>query len=86
VTALAGAVAAARYMRHGKREPEDVTLGFIRPSLAGMYLLVLALVLATEWQTIGSAQQAVGNEAVAARQVYWAASGLPPAAGNALRT
>lgn len=89
MTALAGAVvaiAAARYMRHRKREPEDVTLGFIGPSLAAMYLLVLALALATEWQTIGSAQQAVGNEAVAARQVYWAASGLPPAAGGALRT
>jgi hypothetical protein len=86
VVASAGAaIAVARYMRHRKREPEDVTLGFIGPSLAAMYLLVLALALATEWQTIGSAQQAVGNEAVAARQVDWAASGLPAAAGNELR-
>jgi hypothetical protein len=89
VTAVASAgtaLAVARYMRHRKREPEDVTLGFIGPSLAAMYLLVLALALATEWQTIGSAQQAVGNEAVAVQQVYWAASGLPPDAGNTLRT
>jgi hypothetical protein len=63
-----------------------VTLGFIGPSLAAIYLLVLALALATEWQTIGSAQQAVGNEAVAVQQIYWAASGLPPAAGNTLRS
>jgi len=89
VTALAcGGVAAAIawYLRDHEREPEDVTIGFIGPSLAAMYLLVLALALATEWQTIGSAQQAVGNEAVAVRQIYWAASGLPPAAGNTLRT
>jgi hypothetical protein len=72
-------------LRDHKREPEDVTLSFIGPSLAAMYLLVLALALATEWQTIGSAQQAVGNEAVAVRQIYWAADGLPPAAGNTLR-
>jgi hypothetical protein len=88
VTAAASASAAAAiawYLRAHKREPEDVTLGFIGPSLAAMYLLVLALALATEWQTIGSAQQAVGNEAVAVRQIYWAASGLPPAAGNTLR-
>jgi hypothetical protein len=85
LTALAGASIAATiawYLRDHKREPEDVTLGFIGPSLAAMYLLVLALALATEWQAIGSAQQAVGNEAVAARQIYWAASGLPPAAGR----
>jgi len=85
--ASGGAAAAiAWYLRGHKREPEDVTLGFLGPSLAAMYLLVLALALATEWQTIGSAQQAVGNEAVAVRQIYWAASGLPPAAGNTLRT
>jgi hypothetical protein len=87
VGASAGAaIAVARYVRHRKREPEDVTLGFIGPSLAAMYLLVLALALATEWQTIGSAQQAVGNESVAVQQVYWAASGLPPADGSTLRT
>src|SRR6202167_6305568 len=88
LTALAGASIAAAiawYLRDHKRKPEDVTLGFIGPSLAAMYLLVLALALATEWHTIGSAQQAVGNEAVAVRQIYWAASGLPPTAGNALR-
>lgn len=83
----AGGVSAgiAWFLRDRDREPEDVTIGFIGPSLAAMYLLVLALALATEWQAIGSAQQAVGNEAAAARQVYWAASGLPPAAGNLLR-
>jgi Protein of unknown function (DUF4239) len=89
LTALAGAGIAATiawYLRDHKRKPEDVTLGFIGPSLAAMYLLVLALALATEWQAIGSAQQAVGNEAVAARQIYWAASGLPTAAGNTLRS
>jgi Protein of unknown function (DUF4239) len=80
---VAGAI--AWFLRDREREPEDVTIGFIGPSLAAMYLLVLALALATEWQTIGSAQQAVGNEAVAVRQIYWAASGLPPAAGNTLR-
>jgi Protein of unknown function (DUF4239) len=88
VTAVASGGAAAAiawYLRDHKREPEDVTLSFIGPSLAAMYLLVLALALATEWQTIGSAQQAVGNEAVAVRQIYWAASGLPAAAGNTLR-
>jgi hypothetical protein len=70
-------------LRKREREPEDVTIGFLGPSLAAMYLLVLALALATEWSTIGSAQQAVGNEAVAVRQLYWAASGLPePAASN----
>jgi hypothetical protein len=88
VTVVASASAAAAiawYVRDHKREPEDVTIGFVGPSLAAMYLLVLALALATEWQTIGSAQQAVGNEAVAVRQIYWAASGLAPAAGNTLR-
>jgi hypothetical protein len=88
VTALASGGAAAAiawYVRDHKREPEDVTIGFIGPTLAAMYLLVLALALATEWQTIGSAQQAVGSEAVAVRQIYWAASALPPAAGNTLR-
>jgi Protein of unknown function (DUF4239) len=84
--ASAGAAAAiAWYLRDHKREPEDVTIGFVGPSLAAIYLLVLALALATEWQTIGSAQQAVANEAVAVRQIYWAASGLPPTAGNTLR-
>lgn len=86
---LAGAISAlaagglAWFLRKREFQPEDITVGFLGPSLAAMYLLVLALALATEWQTIGSAQQAVGNEAVAVRQIYWAASGLPePAANN----
>jgi hypothetical protein len=85
--AISAAVAAAIAWLIRKRdlEPEDVTIGFLGPSLAAMYLLVLALALATEWQTIGSAQQAAGNEAVAVRQLYWAATGLPPAAASRLR-
>jgi hypothetical protein len=80
---LAGVI--AWFSRHRGQEAEDVTIGFLGPSLAAMYLLVLALALATEWQTIGSAQQAVSNESVAVQQVYWAASGLPPAAAGTLR-
>ena len=83
--ALCAAVAAgiAWFLRKREFEPEDITVGFLGPSLAAMYLLVLALSLATEWQAINSAQQAVGNEAVAVRQIYWAASGLPePAQGE----
>lgn len=80
------AVIIARLVRNRKFEPEDVTIGFLGPSLAAMYLLVLALSLATEWQTIGSAQQAVGNEAVAVRQLYWSAAGLPAPAAGQLRT
>jgi hypothetical protein len=89
---LAGAISAAIaaaiawFLRKREFEPEDVTIGFLGPSLAAMYLLVLALSLATEWQTISSAQQAVGNEAVAVRQIYWAASGLPEPAGNNLES
>jgi hypothetical protein len=86
---LLSAVAAAGvawFLRKREREPEDVTIGFLGPSLAAMYLLVLALSLATEWSTIGSAQQAVGNEAVAVRQIYWAASGLPEPAANNLES
>ncbi|HUN31028.1 MAG TPA: DUF4239 domain-containing protein [Trebonia sp.] len=80
---LAGVI--AWFSRHREAEAEDVTIGFLGPSLAALYLLVLALALATEWQTIGTAQQAVSNEAVAVQQVYWSASGLPPAAGDTLR-
>jgi hypothetical protein len=82
--AVAGCV--AWFLRKREFEPEDLTVGFLGPSLAAMFLLVLALALATEWQTIGSAQQAVGNEAVAVRQIYWAASGLPEPAANELQT
>ncbi len=91
IVLVAGAVSAALaaaiawLIRKRESEPEDVTIGFLGPSLAAMYLLVLAIALATEWQMIGSAQQAVGNEAVAVRQLYWAASGLPPATANSLR-
>ncbi len=80
------AVAIARLVRNRRFEPEDVTLGFLGPSLAAMYLLVLALSLATEWQTIGTAEQSVGNEAVAARQLYLSATGLPPASAAGLRS
>lgn len=80
------AVAIARLIKNREFEPEDVTIGFLGPSLAAMYLLVLALSLATEWQTIGSAQQAVANEAVAARQLYWSAAGLPAGTAAGLRT
>jgi hypothetical protein len=44
----AGAAACvAWFLRKREFEPEDVTIGFIGPSLAAMYLLVLALSLAT---------------------------------------
>jgi hypothetical protein len=80
------AVAIARLVRNRELEPEDVTIGFLGPSLAAMYLLVLALSLATEWQTIGSAQQAVSNEATAVQQLYWSTAGLPAPAAAGLRT
>lgn len=85
---ISAAVAAgiAWFLRKREFEPEDITIGFLGPSLAAMYLLVLALSLATEWQAIGSAQQAVGNEALAVRQVYWVASGLPEPASSELVT
>jgi hypothetical protein len=89
---LAGVISAtaaaglAWFLRKREFEPEDITVGFLGPSLAAMYLLVLALSLATEWSTISSAQQAVGNEAVAVRQIYWAASGLPEPASRELVT
>lgn len=85
---LISAVVAATiawFFRHHS-EAEEVTLGFLGPSLAAMYLLVLSLALATEWQTIGSAQQAVGSEAVAIRQLYWSASGLPSPEADSLRS
>jgi hypothetical protein len=85
VVSAAGAFVLARIIRDREVEPEDVTIGFLGPSLAAIYLLVLALALATEWQTIGTAQSAVSNEAVAIRQLYLSASGLPTAAANNLR-
>lgn len=88
IAAIAGAVIVfglARWIRGRGGEPEDVTIGFLGPSLAALYLLVLALALATEWQTIGDAHQAVGNEATAVRELYWSADGLPPAPAARLR-
>jgi hypothetical protein len=85
VAAIAAA-AIAWFIRKRDSETEDVTLGFLGPSFAAMYLLVLALSLATEWQAISSAQQAVGSEAVAVRQVGLAANGLPAPAARDLTT
>jgi hypothetical protein len=60
------------------RKPADVTIGFLGPSLAALYLLVLALSLASEWQTISNAHQAAATEASAVRDLYWSAAGLTP--------
>jgi Protein of unknown function (DUF4239) len=60
-------------------EPEDVTIGFLGPSLAAIYLLVLAVSLATEWQATGSASQEAATEASAIRELYWSAEGFTPA-------
>jgi hypothetical protein len=88
LAALAGAIAVfglARWIRDRGGEPEDVTIGFLGPSLAALYLLVLAVALATEWQTIGDANQAAGNEATAVRELYWSTAGLPEASAAVLR-
>lgn len=85
---LAGAaivVGVAIWFRDRGHEPEDVTLGFLGPSFAALYLLVLAVSLATEWQTIGNASQAAGNEASAVRELYWSAAGLPAGPAAQLR-
>jgi hypothetical protein len=66
-------------------EPEDVTVGFLGPSLAALYLLVLAVSLATEWQTIGGAGQSISSEASAVRELYWSAEGMPAAQGDYIR-
>jgi hypothetical protein len=66
-------------------EPEDVTIGFLGPSLAALYLLVLAVALATEWQTIGGANSAVASEASAIRELYYAADGFPLAQQTVLQ-
>jgi hypothetical protein len=73
------AVIVATIIKDRGGEPEDVTIGFLGPSLAAIYLLILAVALATEWQTIGNANAAVTSEASAIRELYWTASGLPPA-------
>lgn len=85
---LAGAAAAAALgwgMRRRKAEPEDVTLGFLGPSLAALYLLVLALSVAAEWGTISDAHQGATTEASAMHQLYWSATGLPPGAEAVLQ-
>jgi hypothetical protein len=71
------AVIVATIIKDRGGEPEDVTIGFLGPSLAALYLLVLAVALATEWQTIGGADSAVGAEAAAIRELYWSAEGFP---------
>jgi hypothetical protein len=73
------AVIVARIIKDRGGEPEDVTIGFLGPSMAALYLLVLAVSLATEWQAIGNASQAATSEASAVRELYWSAVGLPPA-------
>lgn len=80
IAGLAGAlivVGVAWWFRDHGREPEDLTIGFLGPSLAALYLLVLAVALATEWQTIGDANSSASSEASAVRQLYWSATGLP---------
>lgn len=88
VAGLGGAGAAAALgwgLRRRKTEPEDVTLGFLGPSLAALYLLVLALAVAAEWGTIGDAHQGATTEASALHQLYWSAQGLPVGPANTLR-
>jgi Protein of unknown function (DUF4239) len=88
ISGLAGAAAAVLLgwiMRRRKAEPEDVTLGFLGPSLAAIYLLVLALSVAAEWGTIGDAHQGATTEASALHQLYWAAAGLPSEAAAMLQ-
>jgi hypothetical protein len=85
---LAGAAAAAALawaLRRRKAEPEDVTLGFLGPSLAALYLLVLALAVAAEWGTISDAHQGATTEASALHQLYWSAEGLPAGPAGVLR-
>src|ERR1700735_4950832 len=72
------AVVAARIIADRGIKAEDVTIGFLGPSLAALYLLVLAVSLATEWQTIGDANQAITTEASAVRELYWSSAGLGP--------
>ncbi|HEY2577607.1 MAG TPA: hypothetical protein VGI74_14970 [Streptosporangiaceae bacterium] len=78
-------VVVAVIIRDRGGEPEDVTIGFLGPSLAALYLLVLAVSLATEWQTIGGANQAISSEASAVRELYYTASGMAPVQASYLR-
>jgi hypothetical protein len=89
IAGLLGAAAACLLgwaLRRRKAEPEDVTLGFLGPSLAALYLLVLALSVAAEWGTISDAHQGVTTEASAVRELYWSSNGLPASAGATIRT
>jgi hypothetical protein len=79
VVCAAIAIVAAVIIRDRGGEPEDVTVGFLGPSLAALYLLVLAVSLATEWQSIGDAGTSITSESSAVRQLYWSAEGLPAA-------
>jgi hypothetical protein len=72
------AILAARITAGRDKKPSEITIGFLGPSLAAVYLLVLALSLATEWQTISDAHQAATTEAAAVRGLYWSAAGLTP--------
>jgi hypothetical protein len=81
VAGIALAAVVVSVVRGRAGEPEDVTIGFLGPSLAAIYLLVLAFALVTEWQTNADARQAVVNEATALRSLEWSAIGLP--AGSA---
>jgi hypothetical protein len=87
IAGLLGAAVAATLgwaLRRRKAEPEDVTIGFLGPSLAALYLLVLALSVAAEWGTISDAHQGATTEASALHQLYWSAAGLPPADATVL--
>jgi hypothetical protein len=88
VAAIAGIALAAvvvTIIRDRAGEPEDVTIGFLGPTLAAIYLLVLAFALVTEWQTNADARQSVVNEATALRSLQWSAAGLPASSAVTLR-
>lgn len=87
VAAVAGIALAAvvvTIIRDRAGEPEDVTIGFLGPTLAAIYLLVLAFALVTEWQTNADARQSVVNEAAALRGLQWSAPGLPASSAATL--
>jgi hypothetical protein len=75
----------AWWVRDRGWKPEDVTIGFVGPSLGAVYLLLFALALAAEWQTISDAGHAASSEATATRELYLSAAGLPPGSAAGLR-
>ncbi len=88
VAGLLGAAAAAALgwaMRRRHAEPEDVTIGFLGPSLAALYLLMLALAVTAEWGTISDAHQGATTEASALHQLYWSTAGLPVDAASEIQ-